>query len=65
MERDFAGQHDAAIGEWLDLLREVPAGSDADNAIRAAIRASVTRNHKLIARAIERAAQAQPRNTGI
>ena len=61
MEKDFAGQHDAAIGEWLALLREVPAGSDADESIRAAITASVSRNQKLIARAIHQAAEAQPR----
>ncbi len=64
MEKDFAGQHDAAIGEWLNLLREVPAGSDADNSIRAAITASVARNQKLIARAIQRASEAQPRKIG-
>ncbi|MBX9663280.1 tetratricopeptide repeat protein [Novosphingobium sp.] len=64
MEKDFIGQHDAAIGEWLELLREVPAGSDADNAVRTAIAASVNRNQKLIARALERASQAQPRSTG-
>lgn len=64
MEKDFAGQHDAAIGEWLNLLREVPAGSDADSSIRAAITASVGRNQKLIARAIQRASEAQPRKSG-
>lgn len=63
MEKDFAGQHDAAIGEWLALLREVPAGSDADEAIRAAITASVSRNQKLIARAIRQASEAQPRKS--
>jgi len=61
MEKDFAGQHDAAIGDWLALLREVPAGSDADESIRAAITASVSRNQKLIARAIHQAAEAQPK----
>lgn len=63
MEKDFAGQHDAAIGEWLALLREVPAGSDADESIRAAITASVSRNQKLIARAMQRAIAEQPRRT--
>ncbi|MBC2651079.1 tetratricopeptide repeat protein [Novosphingobium flavum] len=64
MEKDFTGQHDAAIGEWLQLLREVPAGSDADESIRAAITASVSRNQKLIARAMQRAIAEQPRKAG-
>lgn len=61
MERDFQGQHDRAIGEWLQMLREAPMGSDADEAIRAAIAASVNRNLALVKAEMARATQAQPR----
>lgn len=61
MERDFAGQHDRAIGEWLAMLREAPMGSDADQAIRAALGYSINRNLTLIKAEMARATQAQPR----
>ncbi|MFN3676984.1 MAG: tetratricopeptide repeat protein [Sphingomonas pseudosanguinis] len=61
MEKDFKGQHDEAIGEWLQLLREVPAGSDADEAIRSTLAASIKRNIQLIRQAADEAGRAQPR----
>ncbi len=61
MERDFAGEHDRAIGEWLAMLRRAPMGSDADEAIRTAIAASVNRNLGQIKRAMAEATRAQPR----
>ncbi|MDY0957112.1 tetratricopeptide repeat protein [Sphingomonas sp. CFBP8993] len=61
MEKDLKGQHDQAIGEWLQLLREVPAGSDADEAIRSALAASIKRNVQLIRQAADEAGRAQPR----
>jgi cytochrome c-type biogenesis protein CcmH len=60
MERDFLGQHDAAIGAWLAMLREVPMGSDADESIRVAITASVRRNQRLIAEDMRKATAVQP-----
>jgi len=64
MERDFAGEHDRAIGEWLALLREAPMGSDADEAIRAAMAASINRNLAQIKAAMAKATQVQPRVAG-
>lgn len=61
MERDFAGEHDRAVGEWLAMLREAPMGSDADQAIRAALGYSINRNLSLIKAEMARATQAQPR----
>lgn len=61
MERDFAGEHDRAVGEWLAMLREAPMGSDADQAIRAALGFSINRNLSLIKAEMARATQAQPR----
>lgn len=61
MERDFAGEHDRAVGEWLAMLREAPMGSDADQAIRAALGASINRNLASIKAEMARATQAQPR----
>ena len=61
MERDFAGQHDRAVGEWLLMLREAPMGSDADQAIRAALGFSINRNLQLVKAEMARATQAQPR----
>lgn len=61
MEKDFKGQHDEAIGEWLQLLREVPAGSDADEAIRTTLAASIKRNVQLIRQAADEAGRVQPR----
>ncbi|WP_230483189.1 tetratricopeptide repeat protein [Sphingomonas sp. Leaf21] len=61
MEKDFKGQHDQAIGEWLQLLREVPAGSDADEAIRTTLAASIKRNVQLIRQAADEAGRVQPR----
>lgn len=61
MEKDFKGQHDEAIGEWLQLLREVPAGSDADEAIRTTLAASIKRNVQLIRDAADEAGRVQPR----
>lgn len=61
MERDFAGEHDRAVGEWLAMLREAPMGSDADQAIRAALGYSLNRNLTLIKAEMARATQAQPR----
>lgn len=61
MEKDFKGQHDEAIGEWLQLLREVPAGSDADEAIRSTLAASIKRNIQLIRQAADEAGRVQPR----
>lgn len=61
MERDFAGQHDEAIGEWLQQLRAAPMGSDADEAIRAALTFSINRNIGLIKAEMSKAIQAQPR----
>jgi cytochrome c-type biogenesis protein CcmH len=61
MERDFAGEHDRAVGEWLGQLREAPMGSDADQAIRAALGFSINRNLSLIKAEMAKATQAQPR----
>jgi cytochrome c-type biogenesis protein CcmH len=61
MEHDFAGQHDRAVGEWLQMLREAPMGSDADEAIRAALGWSVNRNLALIKAELSRASDAQPK----
>lgn len=61
MEKDFKGQHDEAMGEWLQLLREVPAGSDADEAIRTTLAASIKRNIQLIRQAADEAGRVQPR----
>lgn len=61
MQRDFLGEHEAAIGEWLDQLSQVPAGSDADEAIRAAMIASMTRNQRIVANAMREIAKTQPR----
>ena len=61
MRKDLKGEHDEAIGEWLGLLREVPAGSDADEAIRSALAASIKRNVNLIRQAVDEAGRAQPR----
>jgi cytochrome c-type biogenesis protein CcmH len=61
MEKDFSGYHDEAIGEWLAMLRVAPMGSDADNAIRAAIAASVKRNLTTIKAEMEKAMQVQPK----
>ncbi|MGE7205080.1 tetratricopeptide repeat protein [Sphingomonas sp. NPDC019816] len=61
MEKDFNGQHDEAIGDWIALLRQVPAGSDADEAIRSALAASIKRNIQLIRQAADEAGRAQPR----
>lgn len=61
MERDFMGEHDQAIGEWLAMLRRAPMGSDADEAIRTAIAASVNRNLGQVKRAMAEATRAQPR----
>ncbi|WP_343527659.1 tetratricopeptide repeat protein [Sphingomonas sp.] len=61
MQKDLKGQHDEAIGEWLALLREVPAGSDADEAIRSTLAASIKRNVNLIRQAVDEAGRAQPR----
>ncbi|WP_322966168.1 tetratricopeptide repeat protein [Sphingomonas fuzhouensis] len=61
MEKDFNGKHDEAIGDWIALLREVPAGSDADEAIRSALAASVKRNIQLIRQAADEAGRVQPR----
>ena len=63
MEKDLKGQHDEAIGEWLQLLREVPAGSDADESIRSALAASIKRNIQLIKQAADEAGRVQPRYT--
>lgn len=60
LEKDFRGQHDAAIGEWLAMLSQVPRGSHPDSAIRAAIKASVKNNAVLIRRAMDNAIRAQP-----
>ncbi|WBH17285.1 tetratricopeptide repeat protein [Sphingomonas radiodurans] len=60
MERDFLGQHDRAIGEWLQMLRRAPMGSDADEAIRAAMAASINRNLVQIKRAMADATRVQP-----
>jgi cytochrome c-type biogenesis protein CcmH len=61
MEQDFSGHHDEAIGEWLAMLRVAPMGSDADNAIRAAITASVRRDLTAIKVEMDKATQVQPR----
>lgn len=61
MEHDFAGRHDRAVGEWLQMLREAPMGSDADEAIRAALGWSVNRNLALIKAELSRATAAQPK----
>ncbi|MDR6116383.1 MULTISPECIES: tetratricopeptide repeat protein [unclassified Sphingomonas] len=61
MEKDLKGQHDEAVGDWLALLRDVPAGSDADEAVRAALAASIKRNIALIRQAADEAGRAQPR----
>jgi cytochrome c-type biogenesis protein CcmH len=61
MEKDFSGYHDEAIGDWLAMLRVAPMGSDADNAIRAAIAASIERNIAAIKTDMEKATQVQPR----
>lgn len=61
MERDFAGEHDRAVGEWLQQLREAPMGSDADQAIRAALGYSINRNLTLIKAEMAKATQDQPR----
>jgi hypothetical protein len=61
MEKDFSCYHDEAIGEWLAMLRVAPMGSDADNAIRAAIAASVKRNLTTIKAEMEKAMQVQPK----
>ena len=61
MEKDLKGQHDEAVGDWLELLRDVPAGSDADEAVRAALAASIKRNIALIRQAADEAGRAQPR----
>ncbi|WP_375287492.1 tetratricopeptide repeat protein [Sphingomonas sp.] len=60
MEHDFAGRHDLAVGQWLQMLREAPMGSDADEAIRAALGWSVNRNLSLIKAELSRATAAQP-----
>lgn len=60
MERDFLGQHDRAIGEWLQMLRRAPMGSDADEAIRAAMAASINRNLSQIKVAMADATRVQP-----
>ncbi|MET4898134.1 tetratricopeptide repeat protein [Sphingomonadaceae bacterium jetA1] len=61
MEKDFQGKHDEAIGEWIALLREIPAGSDADEALRSTLAASIKRNIALIRQAVDEAGRAQPR----
>ncbi|QXT35786.1 tetratricopeptide repeat protein [Sphingomonas sanguinis] len=61
MEKDLKGKHDEAIGEWIQLLREVPAGSDADESIRSALAASIKRNIQLIKQAADEAGRVQPR----
>lgn len=61
MEHDFAGRHDRAVGEWLQMLREAPMGSDADEAIRAALGWSVNRNLALIKAELSRASAEQPK----
>ena len=61
MEHDFAGRHDLAVGQWLQMLREAPMGSDADEAIRAALDFSVNRNLSLIKAELSRATAAQPK----
>ena len=61
MEKDFNGKHDEAIGEWLAMMRVAPMGSDADNAIRTAVTASVARNVQQIKIAMNEATAAQPR----
>jgi len=61
MEKDFSGHHDEAIGEWLAMLRVAPMGSDADNAIRAVIAASIKRNLATIKSELDKATQVQPK----
>lgn len=61
IEKDLKGKHDEAIGDWIQLLREVPAGSDADESIRSALAASIKRNVQLIKKAADEAGRVQPR----
>ena len=59
MEKDFLGRHDEAIDDWVRMLGMVPAGSQADGAIRAAIVASMGRSATVLRRRVDAATMAQ------
>ena len=59
MEKDFLGHHDAAIDDWVRMLAMVPAGSQADDAIRAAIVASMGRSATILRRRVDAATAVQ------
>ncbi len=59
MEKDFLGHHDDAINDWVYMLGLVPMGSQADNAIRAAIIGSMGRSATILRHRVDAATALQ------